>query len=91
MTQMFNKDEMIRATREGMENSMKFFMTMNENLIKFSDLQRETANEATKKSIEMANKACEDYQKNTRIVVSHIENMWKNAIDQLAPKAKSAE
>ncbi len=91
MTKLFEREEMLRMTREGLENSMKFFMSMNENILKMTDIQRETANEATKKTLEIANKACEDYQKNTRIVVGHMENLWKQAIDQMTPKTKSAE
>ena len=88
---MFDREEMIRLTREGMENSMRFFMTLNENVIKMNDLQRETVNEATKKSLEMVNKACEDYQKNTRIIMSRIESMWHQVLEQTTPKEKSAE
>ena len=88
---MFDREEMIRLTREGMENSMRFFMTVNENVIKMNDLQRETINEATKKNLEMVNKACEDYQKNTRIIMSRIESMWHQVLDQTTPKEKAAE
>jgi predicted metalloprotease len=87
---MFDREEMVRLTREGMENSMRFFMTMNENLIKVNDVQKETINEAAKKSLELVNKSLDEYQKNTRIILSRMETMWKQVLDQNT-KEKTAE
>jgi hypothetical protein len=87
---MFDRDEMVRLTREGMENSMRFFMTMNENLLKINDAQKETINEASKKSLELVNKSLDEYQKNTRVILSRMESMWKQVIEQTG-KEKSAE
>lgn len=92
MNKMFDRDEMMRLSREGMENSMKFFMTVNENLFKVQDFQREALNEATKKNLELLNKTCEDYQKNTRIIVGRIETMWNQVSEQVNnTKEKAAE
>ena len=82
MTQMFDRDEMIRLSREGMENSMKFFMTLNENIVKMSDMQREAINETTKKNLEMINKAYEEYQKNNRVVSSRVEQLCRDMMNQ---------
>ncbi len=88
---LFDRDEMIRLSREGLENSLKFYTTLTENVTKIADMQREAYNETAKKQIEMVNKAYEDYQKNTRVVMHHFENVWRQVIEQAAPKAKAAE
>ncbi len=84
MTQMFDREEMIRLSREGMENSLRFFNTLNENILKMQDWQREQINEATKRNLETLNKACEEYQKNTRIIMSRIESSCQQVIQQVA-------
>ncbi len=91
MNHVYDRDELMRLTREGMENSMKFFMSMNENIIKVSEQQREAINANTNKNLETINKACEDYQRNTRVILSRMETLWNQVIDQSFQKTKSAE
>ncbi|HEY9069378.1 MAG TPA: hypothetical protein VIV61_03920 [Candidatus Ozemobacteraceae bacterium] len=90
-TPLFDRDEMIRLSREGLENAMKFYTTLTENITKIADMQRDAYNDTAKKQIEMVNKAYEDYQKNTRVVMHHFENVWRQVIEQASPKAKAAE
>lgn len=84
---MFDREEMLKLSREGMEQSMRFFMTLNETILKIGDQQRELVNETTKKNIELLNKAYEEYQKNSRVVLGRMESMWQHAVDQ-ATKVK---
>ncbi|MFZ2957868.1 MAG: hypothetical protein WA705_13355 [Candidatus Ozemobacteraceae bacterium] len=79
---LFDRDEMIRLSREGMENSMRFFMTFNENIVKLADMQRDAINETTKKNLEMINKAYEEYQKNNRVVAGRIESFTRDLVNQ---------
>ena len=80
---LFDRDEMIRLSREGMENSMRFFLTLNENIVKIAETQREAINDATKKNLEMLNKAYEEYQKNNRVVTSRIEQFTREMVQNV--------
>ncbi|MBF0543309.1 MAG: hypothetical protein HQM08_02690 [Candidatus Riflebacteria bacterium] len=86
MNQLFDRDQMIQVAREGMENAFRFFMTFNENVVKMTQTQREVINETTKKSLEVVNKAYEEYQKNNRIITSHIENFCQEMTEKACPK-----
>ncbi|MFZ2957869.1 MAG: hypothetical protein WA705_13360 [Candidatus Ozemobacteraceae bacterium] len=85
---LFDRDEMIRLSREGMENSMRFFMTLNENIVKLSDMQRDTINETTKKNLEMINKSYEEYQKNSRVVAGRVETFYRDLMNQIVTKTQ---
>lgn len=91
MTRMFDREEMMKLTREGIDQSIRFYMTVNETLLKIGEQQREVLSETVKKNIELMNKAGEEYQKNTRIILSRMESVWQEAIEQITPKAKQAE
>jgi hypothetical protein len=80
-----DREEMIRLTREGMENTMRFFMTMNENLLKMTDWQRDAINETNKKTVEVMNKSYEEFQKQNRVVLSRIEQVCHQALETVAP------
>ncbi|MBI3037988.1 hypothetical protein HYY75_02900 [bacterium] len=88
MNSMFNRDEMIRLSREGMESSLRFFMTLNENVLRMGDTQREMVNDASKKYFDMINQAYEQYQKNNRVILGQIENMCRTAMEQTTTKSK---
>jgi hypothetical protein len=90
MTQMFDREEMIRLTREGMENTLRFYNSFNENLLKISDWQREAINENNTRAVEMMNKSYDEYQKNSRVIMSRIETVCREALDKTAPKAKES-
>ncbi|MBF0545123.1 MAG: hypothetical protein HQM08_11845 [Candidatus Riflebacteria bacterium] len=84
INKLFDRDEMIRITREGLENSMKFYMTLNENIVKISDLQKETINDTTKKNLEMLNKTYDEFQRNHRIITSRVETFYRDLLDKVA-------
>ncbi len=85
----FDREEMMRLTREGMEQTLRFYLTMNENLLKMADWQRETVNQASQQGIELLNKAYDEYQKNSRVVLSRLESMIRQAAETAAaPQAK---
>ncbi|MBF0408827.1 MAG: hypothetical protein HQM10_15880 [Candidatus Riflebacteria bacterium] len=83
---LFDRDEMIRVTREGIENSLKFYMTLNENIVKLTDLQKEAVNDTTKKNLETLNKTYEEFQKNHRIITSRIETFYRDMFSKIAPE-----
>ena len=91
MNKMFDREEMMKLTREGMEQSIRFYMTINETLLKIGEQQREVLSETVRKNLDLMNKSGEEYQKNTRIILSRMETMWHEAMDQATPKAKHAE
>ena len=82
MNTTFNQNEMIRLSREGIEQSVKFFMTVNENILKVQETTRENLNEMTRKNLEMFNKTHDEYQKNIRNIMGRIESGWKTVIEQ---------
>ncbi|MBF0499875.1 MAG: hypothetical protein HQM09_07070 [Candidatus Riflebacteria bacterium] len=86
---LFDRDEMIRLSREGMENSMRFFMTLNENIVKLADMSRDAINETSKKNLEMINKAFDEYQKNNRVVTSRIETFTRDLFNQTTQKTET--
>ena len=88
MNQLFDQDQMVRLSREGMENAVRFFMTFNENLIKMTDIQKNLIVDANQKYVETINKAYEEYRKNTQVVNSHIENFVKTATEKTLCKEK---
>ncbi|NLI77436.1 MAG: hypothetical protein GX442_13470 [Candidatus Riflebacteria bacterium] len=84
-----DREEMMRLTREGMEQTLRFYLTMNENLLKMADWQRETVTQANQQGVEMLNKAYDEYQKNSRVVLSRLESMIRQATETATtPKAK---
>ena len=90
LQQMFDRDEMTRLARENMENALKFYAQCNEQLIKINEWQREQINETTRRQLEAINKACEEYQKNARILTTRMEQVVRNTIDQAAPKTQES-
>lgn len=91
MAQMFDREEMIRLSREGMENSLRFFATLNENILKLQEWQREQINDATRRQLETMNQAVEEYQKNTRIIMSRIETVCRQMVDQTTGKREQEQ
>ncbi|MBF0407640.1 MAG: hypothetical protein HQM10_09820 [Candidatus Riflebacteria bacterium] len=87
----FDRDEMIRVTREGIENSLRFYMTLNENIVKMTDLQKDAINETTKKSLESLNRSYEEYQKNHRIITSRVESFYRDMVEKAAPKKEKTQ
>ena len=87
----FDRDEMIRVTREGIENSLRFYMTLNENIVKMTDLQKDAITETTKKSLETLNRSYEEYQKNHRIITSRVESFYRDMVEKSAPKKEKAQ
>ncbi|RCK80115.1 MAG: hypothetical protein OZSIB_3619 [Candidatus Ozemobacter sibiricus] len=85
---LFDREEMMRLTREGMEQTLRFYMTMNEQLLKMAEWQKDAVNQANQQGIEMLNKAYDEYQKNSRVVLTRLEAMIRQAAEQTAPKAK---
>lgn len=84
-----DREEMMRLTREGMEQTLRFYLTMNENLLKMADWQRETITQANQQGVEMLNKAFDEYQKNSRVVLSRLETMIRQAAETATtPKTK---
>ncbi len=89
-TQMFDREEMMRLTREGMENSLRFFLTINENLLKMGEWQMENLTEHNKRAVETINKAYEEHQKVSRVIMGRIETVCREIIKQAAPQEKAA-
>lgn len=90
ITQLFDRDELFRLSREGMENSLRFFLTINENLLKMGEWQMQNLTEHNKRAIETINKAYDEHQKNSRIIMSRIETVVREMIDKVAPAPKAA-
>lgn len=88
---LFDREEMLRLTREGMEQTMRFYMTMNENLLKLAEMQKDAVNQANQRTIETMNKAYEEYQKNSRVAFSRMESLIHAAVDHATPKAKDKD
>ncbi len=88
---LFDREEMMRLTREGMEQTLRFYMTMNENLLKMAEWQKDAVNQANQQGVEMLNKAYNEYQKNSRVVLSRLESMIRQAAEQMTPKPKEHE
>lgn len=87
---IFDREEMMRLSNEGMETSMRFFLTINENIIKMGEWQMNTMNENNKKAMETINKAYDEYQKHSRVVMSRFENVWKETIQKITPYENAA-
>ena len=87
----FDRDEMMRLGREGMEQTMRFYMTMNENLLKLADMQKDALNQANQRTVETLNKAYEEYQKNSRVAFSRMESLIHTALEHAYPKTKARE
>ncbi len=90
VTQLFDRDEMFRLSREGMENSLRFFLTINENLLKMGEWQMENLTEHNKRAIETINKAYDEHQKNSRIIMSRIETVVREIIAKVTPHHQAA-
>ncbi len=87
MKNMFDREEMIRLSREGMESSMRFFNTLNENILKMGEWQKEVVNETVKRNLETMNKAYDEYQKQQRVILNRIETACRDALKTAdAPK-----
>ena len=86
---LFDRDEMIRLSREGMENTMKFYLSFNENILKMAEMQRDAMNEGNRKAIETVNKAFDEYQKHNRVILHQIEENVKNLTEKVTPKAET--
>ncbi|MBF0545124.1 MAG: hypothetical protein HQM08_11850 [Candidatus Riflebacteria bacterium] len=86
INKLFDRDEMIRIAREGLENSMKFYMTLNENIVKMGDLQKEALNETTKKNLEMLNKTFDEFQKNHKTVTTKVETFYRDLLEKVPTK-----
>lgn len=92
MTPAFDREEMIRLSREGMENSIRFFLTLNENILKMGEWHKDFVEETTRRNLEVVNKAFDEYQKNSRVICSRIESVCRTAIDQIShPREKAQE
>jgi len=87
----FDRDEMMRLGREGMEQTMRFYMNMNENLLKLADMQKDALNQANQRTVETLNKAYEEYQKNSRVAFSRMESLIHTALEHADPKTKARE
>ena len=88
---IFDREEMMRLTNEGMEASMRFFLTINENALKMAGWQVETMNDQNKKAMETMNDAYDQYQKNSRAIMSRIETVCQDAIKNIIPQEKAAD
>ena len=84
----FDRDEMMRLSREGMEQTMRFSLTLNENLLKMAEWQKETVTQANRQGVEMLNNAYDEYQKNSRVVLSRLESTIRQAAEHATPKTK---
>ncbi len=91
MTNLFDRDEVARIVRTGLENSVKFYTTLNENMIKMTEWQREQINETTQRHVEIINKSCEEYQKNSRVLISRIESICQKIVEQTVPATEKSE
>ncbi|MBF0543310.1 MAG: hypothetical protein HQM08_02695 [Candidatus Riflebacteria bacterium] len=90
LNKIFDRDEMVRVARTGIENSLKFYMTLNENIVKLSDLQKETINETTKKNLEALNKTYDEFQKNHRVLTSRVETFYRDLLEKvITPKEET--
>jgi hypothetical protein len=76
----FDRDEMIRLTRDGMEHSLKFFLNLNESVLKMGETHREAAIQANRQALELMNKSYEEYQRTSRVILSRIEENCKSLL-----------
>ncbi len=89
--QLLDREEVARLSRQGMENSLKFFMTLTENALKLGEIQKDTMNEASRRQIDLITKSYEEYQKNTRTIMTTFENEWRNVMELTQPKQQQAD
>ncbi len=85
--QLFDRDELLRLSRQGMENSLRFYMTLTENALKLGEVQKDTMNEASRRQIDLVNKSFEEYQKSTRTITAGFERELRKLADQIQPQA----
>jgi CHASE3 domain sensor protein len=90
MNTLYKPEELLKLTRSGMEQSIKYFMTINEQVFAMQDKQKETINQTAHQSIELFNKTHDEYQKQIRTVMSQIQNNWQNIIDATITTQKTA-
>ncbi len=89
-SQLFDRDEALRLSRQGMENSLRFFMTLTENVLKLGEIQKDTLNEASRRQIDLVNKSFEEYQKSTRTITAGFEREWRKLTDQIQSQHQAA-
>lgn len=88
--QLFDREEMLRLSKQGMENSLRFFMTLTENVLKLGETQKDTLNEASRRQIDLVNKSFEEYQKSTRTITTGFERVWRKLADQIQSPHQAA-
>ncbi|HOT26865.1 MAG TPA: hypothetical protein PLU72_01675 [Candidatus Ozemobacteraceae bacterium] len=87
---LFDRDEVLRLSRQGMENSLRFYMTLTENALKLGEIQKDTMNEASRRQIDLVNKSFEEYQKSSRTITSGFEREWRKLADQFQSQPQAA-
>lgn len=87
--QLFDRDEVLRLSRQGLENSLRFFMTLTENALKLGEVQKDTMNEASRKQIDLINRSFEGYQKTTRTIMATFEKEWRKVAEQVQPQLQA--
>lgn len=81
--QLLDRDELLRLSKQGMENSLRFFMTLTENALKLGEIQKDTMNEASRRQIDLVSKTFDAYQKNARTITTGFEREWRKLSDQI--------
>lgn len=88
-SQLFDRDEVSRLSRQGMENSLRFFMTLTENALKLGEIQKDTMNEASRRQIDLVNKSFEEFQKNARSIMTGVESEWQKLAEQIQSRQQA--
>ena len=87
---LFDREELTRLSRQGMENSLNFFMTLTENALKLGEIQKDTMNEASRRQIALINTSYEEYQKNSRTITTTFEKEWRKIAELAQPARQTA-
>ena len=92
-TQSFvDPKELIALSRAGIETTMRFYLNLNENIMRMSSIQRDAINESNKKAIEMVNTSFDEFVKQNRIINGRIEENVKSLLEKSVPTTeRSAE
>lgn len=88
-SQLFDRDEVSRLSRQGMENSLRFFMTLTENALRLGEIQKDTMNEASRRQIDLVNKSFEEFQKNARSIMTGVESEWQKLAEQIQSRQQA--
>ncbi len=74
MTTTFNRNQILRLTRETIDNTLRFFHTVNENL--FTLVNRLPHAEVRPMNLDEITRICNDFQRNHETRISRLTTIW---------------